>query len=323
MDHITKLIVEVDDEIPYEYDVKYSDDALILMVRSSVHLFEMPQYCTLSSLTKLQLDGVTVSISAFRDCTLLTRMRMKNVIITDKDIVFSDCLESVTIDNVMLNSCKVNDIVSALPPTVKKLRLENIHKRHDASTENIDGINTLTSLRELYIDTMNVTLPDSLDDLDDLYTLSIYNTHMSSIPYASSLRELSIVECGLTDISIEVLRRMSHLSSIDLSSNSLTGPVLSDLCTISTIGRIDVSNNSICDTLPTPSVMSKLKYLYYLDISFNGNIEGDITNEWIESLPDHVPMIYVVNCKNIKISVHNTHHRHMLKTHYRLLEWID
>ncbi|KAH7866000.1 hypothetical protein Vadar_014115 [Vaccinium darrowii] len=226
----------------------------------------------LSGLTELYLDGVNISanghewgqaiLSALPNLTVLS-LRDCNLNGTFPDIIFERVQTLETLD---LSSNKF--LNGRLPDFPQNLSLRNLVLSDTKFSEFLpESIGKLTELRRIEIQRCNFSgpIPNSLANLSQLVYLDLsYNNFSGPIP------------------SFQGSKTLTH---IDLSSNSLTGVILSTHFEgLLDLVHIDLSNNSFNGSIPS-SVFSlpSLQEIHLSHNKFSGPITG-FSNESLSPL---------------------------------------
>lgn len=331
-DHIREMTIESKEVLGFlgeEYSVDYSNGSLRIQVHPN-GIYTIPESVHFNRLESLCIVGVSendtvnirVNLSAFSGCSSLESLDISHALLLDSEISFSHNLKHVTMCNVTLQNCTLANIVDALPSTVKFLTLHNVRTlKTDIGRECID-IGRLSSLYDLSIRDLDVDLSDTLDGLTSLNSLYIARCKDINIPPSisklGSLKQLIVIQCGMTDFPTEVLKDIP-LCAISLHDNRLSGDILDSLCNVSTLDIIDLSRNSISCQLPSPDTICHLSHLMILDISSN-DFRGDINDEWIDRLP-RLTNIYTHANDSLKMSLSNQY-KNKVNTHYRPIPYV-
>ncbi|WZY68721.1 hypothetical protein YC2023_000961 [Brassica napus] len=135
------------------------------------------------------------------------------------------------------------------------------------------------------------TIPASLGNVSTLRELKLaYNLFSpgripSQLGNLTELRVLWLAGCNLAGPVPQALSRLTHLVSLDLTMNQLTGSVPSWITELKSIEQIEIFNNSFSGVLP--EAMGNMTMLKSFDASMNkltGKIPDGLTRLNLESL---------------------------------------
>ena len=252
------LFCSTDGEFPSTKDHPYSGPITLSTGETTIYAISVAENGLVSPLTIMGYTvGGVIEPAVFADPAMELAVRQVLGVNQYYELYTND-LWGINEFSVPETATTLEDI--QLLPYVTKLNIRD---------HQIEHFNDLTGLTRL--NTLNLT--GSRFDPDDLDTLS-------SI---SSLRELILSDCALSDISalsgatmltrldlsknsirnLGAISNMSSLEELDLSNNAVVD--LSDLSEVSSLRKLNVSHNS----LATLSPLSTCLKLSYLDASTN------------------------------------------------------
>eukprot|EP00257_Ricinus_communis_P022914 XP_015582776.1 receptor-like protein 13 isoform X1 [Ricinus communis] len=151
-----------------------------------------------------------------------------------------------------INTSGRSNLIQSLKafPHLKTLYLTNNNFTDDIFAE---GFPILRNLQHLHL---------------DLSTLN--NSFLQSIGTLTSLKTLSLTQCGLTGTipSTQGLCELKHLKDLDISFNSLSGNLPWCLANLTSLQRLDISSNSFNGSISS-SPLSSLTSINHLSLSYN------------------------------------------------------
>ncbi|BBG98179.1 disease resistance family protein / LRR family protein [Prunus dulcis] len=154
--------------------------------------------------------------------------------------------------------------------------------------EILSSIGNLTSIVTLHLNDNQFEgrIPKSLVKLCKLVDLDLSMNNftvgkaseiiesLSSVCPSDRMKSLSLRYCNLSGHLTEKIRDFKNLSYLDLSGNSISGPIPVSLGNLSFLVNLDISDNQFNGTLP--ETIGQLKMLTNLDISYN-SLEGVVS----------------------------------------------
>jgi Leucine-rich repeat (LRR) protein len=142
----------------------------------------------------------------------------------------------------------------------------------------LTSLQSLVAPRNFFVGTLLETLPESLKSLD----LS-HNLFRGTIPISSwassvqsSLQNLDVSSNSLNGPLVTMIGELTQLSSLGFSNSQLTGPLPSELGLLSQLTSLDTSGNGFRGTIPMS--IGELTDLQYLSLS-NNQFRGSIPEQ--------------------------------------------
>nr|CAA05266.1 Hcr9-4B [Solanum habrochaites] len=145
-----------------------------------------------------------------------------------------------------------------------------------------DSFSYLTALHELDMRYTNLSgpIPKPLWNLTNIESLFLHYNHLEGpiplLPRFEKLKMLSLrnnnLDGGLEFLSFN--RSWTQLEELDFSSNSLTGPIPSNVSGLQNLERLDLSSNNLNGSIPSWIFdLPSLRYLYLSNNTFSGKIQ--------------------------------------------------
>ncbi|XP_058071853.1 probable LRR receptor-like serine/threonine-protein kinase At1g56130 isoform X7 [Magnolia sinica] len=173
-----------------------------------------------------------------------------------------------------------------LPSFIGKFR----HLRHlDISSNNFNGslppeIGTLPSLEHLDIryNGFNGLLPPELGNLSSLQELWASGSQLTKIPNFIgnwTLTDLDVSNNSITGPLPAFIGNITSMLSLDVSENNMTGPLPASIGNLKNLSFLDISSNNFSDSLP-PELgnLTSLEELYLSQNYITGPLPASIGN---------------------------------------------
>jgi len=159
----------------------------------------------------------------------------------------------ISLEELDLYGNRISDITPLSGLT--KLRILNLSKNYSLNSQSkdkpgmqIECLNNITSLEELYLDYNAIVVVNHLSRLVKLRTLSLNHNNVTDISLLSGLTKLTYLDIS-NNVEIESNLKETGISDISVIKN------------MPNLEYLDISNNVVID-ISTVNSCAKLKYLY-------------------------------------------------------------
>jgi len=246
----------------------------------------LPSISVLKSLTHLNLinnrnvRSVYIDLHSISHCKLLQHIHTVGFILKGEErkdenaaLTLSPDLRVLDIINCSLVSITVYDIMNAVPDTIECISIWNVTNPDDSRStipENIDRLKELVSL-SISQTKLSSSVPNSLYDLTNLHSLLLREVGITgsihkNIGQLISLSSLNVSGNQLRGKIPRTVSRLTNLKTLDLSNNRLSGRIPRGLRVLTKLTQLHLNNNRLTRI---PSTMSDLTNLLSLDLSRN------------------------------------------------------
>lgn len=178
-----------------------------------------------------------------------------------------------------------NNISGTIPPTLRgSTQLQSLNLSSNFLVGEIPKeLGMLSHFLDLYLSNNQLSgpIPRELGSLTALSALDLSMNKLSmSIPgelgACTQMHYLNLSHNNLSQtIPIQMVDKLSHLSTLDLSHNSLSGEIPPQIQGLSSLEKLNLSHNTLSGSIP--KVFDQMPGLLDIDISYNG-LSGPLPN---------------------------------------------